>query len=152
MVRAVLAAALCVATTSTQLEAQTAPATRPAGGELVPFWLVIPAYPQIAKSARVQGIVVVTLTVGADGRVESVTFERSIPLLRQGVIEAATESGFICRGCTGPMVYRITYDFRLVESVEQIDSARAAITSTSATLPNFVQVRVLVDPQRGHGR
>ena len=139
-------------TTPTTIQAQTPPAARPAGAELVPFWLVIPAYPQIAQSARVQGVVIVALTVGPDGRVESATFERSIPLLSYGVMEAAKDSGFICRGCTGPMAYRITYDFRLVDSVEQIESARAVITPTSATLPNFVQPRVLVDYQVGHGR
>lgn len=147
---AIVAIGVCLAAVPTRIQAQTAPAARPAGGELIPFWLVIPAYPQIAQSARVQGIVVVTLTVAADGRVETASFERSIPLLRQGVIEAAMDSGFICRGCTGPMAYRITYDFRFVDSIEQVQDARGVITSTSATLAVVTMPRILETERGGY--
>ena len=87
------------------MRAQTAPAAPAAGGELVPFWLVLPTIRQIAQAARVQGVVVVALTVGPDGRVESATIERDIPLLSNDVLKLARDSGFICRGCTGPMPY-----------------------------------------------
>jgi TonB family protein len=137
---------VCLHVSSKPSWAQTAPAKPLASGELVPFWLVIPEYPQIAQAARVQGVVTVMLAVGADGRVESTTIDRDIPLLRKAAVEAAKDSGFICRGCTGPMTYRITYDFRLVAFVEQIESGRAVITSTSATLPIAVPVTVLIDP------
>jgi TonB family protein len=96
---------------------------------------VRPAYPPIARAARVQGVVIVALTVGADGRVESTTIERDIPLLSRGAVEAAKDSGFICRDCTGPMTYRLKYDFRLADSIEEVEAARAAVTSTSGTLP-----------------
>lgn len=133
-----VAAALFGLTISVPVQAQPAPATRPAGG----------ARPVRARAGQGRG------TPGGRSRwwVESATFDPTIPLLSYGIIEAARDSGFICRGCTGPMTYRITYDFRLVESVAQVESARAVVTSTSATLPNFVQVQVLIDPQRGYRR
>ena len=127
------------------MRAQTAPAAAPpAGGELVPFWLVIPAYPQIAQATRVQGIVVVALTVGPDGRVESTTLERDIPLLSKRAVDAARDSGFICRGCTGPMAYRLTYHFQFADSIEQAEAVRAVITPTSAMLPVVPRPLVLV--------
>ena len=140
---AVEAAALCLVVSSTRVQAQAAPATRAAGGELVPFWLVIPEYPQIAQSARVSGVVIVAMTVNADGRVESATLERDVPLLSPKVMEAARDSGFICRGCTGKMAYRITYEFRFVDSIEQAESARGIIAPTAATLPVVARTPVL---------
>lgn len=124
------------------MRAQTAPAS-PA---LVPFWLVVPAYPPLAQSARVQGVVIVALTVGIDGRVDSATVERDIPLLSRGALAAAMDSGFICRGCTGPMTYRVEYQFQFADSEEEAEAARAVITSTSATLPVVARTPV-VQPQ-----
>ena len=129
------AVAVWVVVSSTPVWAQTAPAAPASSGELVPFWLVPPAYFQIARSARVTGVVVVAMTVAPDGRVQSATIERDVPLLSNGVLALARSSGFICRGCTGPMPYRLEYHFRLLDSVEEIEAARGVITSTSAVLP-----------------
>ena len=131
---AIAASVLCGLALSTPIQAQTTPTARPTGGELVPFWLVIPEYPGIARSARLQGVVIVALTVGLDGRVESATFERDIPLLSRAIIDAAKDSGFICRGCTRPMAYRIAYDFGLVPTIEETLAVRADVTATAATL------------------
>jgi len=117
--------------------------TIPAPGKLVPFWLVIPAYPQIAQVARVQGVVIVALTVAPDGRVESATIERNIPLLSHDVLAAARDSGFICRGCTGAMPYRLEYHFQFADSMEQAEAVRAVINSTWARLPVVALPRVL---------
>jgi TonB family protein len=119
---------------SSQSWAQTAPIPR-AAGVLVPFWLMRPAYHEIARMARVTGVVVVALTVAPDGRVQSATIERDVPVLSNGVLALARSSGFICRGCTGPMTYRLEYHFRLLDTTEEIDRARAFITSDSAMLP-----------------
>ncbi len=114
-------------------------APAPSTGELVPFWLVIPDYPLIAKSARVQGVVIVAVTVGIDGRVQTATIERDIPLLSRNAVAAARDSGFLCRGCTGPVAYRMTFDFRLVDGIEAIEAARAVVTPTAATVAIAVQ-------------
>jgi hypothetical protein len=97
----------------------------------------------------VQGVVIVALTVAADGRVQSAVVERSIPLLSQVALEAARDSGFICRGCTGPMTYRLTYAFATVDgaaelegvgnSIEELEAARTDVTPTAATLHLLVE-------------
>jgi len=133
-VPALLGVLVCLHASATSLWAQTTLAPPAAGAELVPFWLVIPTYPPIAQAARVHGVVIVALTVGADGRVESTTIERDIPLLSNAVLKIARDSGFICRGCTGSMPYRLEYRFQFADSPEQREAARAVITSTSATL------------------
>jgi len=125
------AVALCAFSSAPTMWAQTTPAAP----ELVPFWLVRPAYPPIARAARVQGVVIVALTVGTDGRVESASIERDVPLLSRGALAAAMDSGFICRDCTGPMTYRLKYDFWFADSIEEVEAARAVVTSTSGTLP-----------------
>ena len=135
---------VCLHASSTPSWAQTAPKAR---GELVPFWLVIPAYPPIAQAARSRGVVVVALTVAADGRVQSAAIEQDVPLLSHDVLACARDSGFICRGCTGPMTYRLEYHFQFADSLEQAEAMRAVITSTSATLPVVALPRV-IDAQR----
>jgi TonB family protein len=140
------AVAVSVVASATPMSAQTAPAA-PA---LVPFWLVPPTYPEIARRARVTGVVVVALMVGADGRVESTTIERDIPLLSRAAVEAAKDSGFICRGCTGPMTYRLEYHFRLLDAIEEIEKARAVITSTSGTLPVIASSPIIDHAASGH--
>jgi hypothetical protein len=85
--------------------------------------------------ARVTGVVVVALTVAPDGRVQSATIERDVPVLSNGVLALARGSGFICRGCTGAKTYRLEYHFRLLDSLEEIEKARAVITSDSAMMP-----------------
>jgi TonB family protein len=134
---------VCLHASATSLWAQTTLAPPAAGGELVPFWLVVPPYPQIARAAHVQGVVVVALTVAPDGRVESATIERDIPLLSKAVLEVARDSGFICRGCIGPMPYRLEYHFQFADFPEQQEAARAVITSTSATLYVLAETPVI---------
>jgi TonB family protein len=126
-------------------------AAAPSVGDLVPFWLVRPAYPQIARSARVQGVVTLALTVGTDGRVESTSVERDIPLLSRAAVEAARDSAFLCRGCSGPMTYRLTYVFEIVElgpaDVVPVDDPRLNVSATTAVLPVVTDITTLSDPQ-----
>jgi TonB family protein len=153
---ATLLTAACAASAAAQTRSQPTPPVRaqvasPSArvGELVPFWLVRPAYPPIARSAFVQGVVIVALTVAADGRVQSAVIERDIPLLSQVAVEAARDSGFICRGCTGPMTYRLTYAFAAVDvtggldgspnSIQELEAARTEVTPTAATLHVLVE-------------
>jgi TonB family protein len=142
---------VCVVASPTPMRAQTTAAAPIAGGELVPFWLVTPAYPPIAQAARVQGVVIVALTVAADGRVQSATIERGVPLLSHDVLAAARDSGFICRGCTGTMPYRLEYHFQFADSMEQAEAVRAVINSTWARLPIVALPRVIDTVASGPG-
>jgi TonB family protein len=56
---------------------------------------VLPTYPQIAQSARVQGLVEIGATIESDGRVApAVRVNRSIPLLDQAAIDAIRQWRF----------------------------------------------------------
>jgi protein TonB len=52
---------------------------------------VQPVYPQIAQSARVQGIVILEATIGVNGKVQDVKVLRSVPLLDQAAIDAVRQ-------------------------------------------------------------
>jgi TonB family protein len=83
--------------------------------QAVPVSLPHPVYPPIAQSARVQGEVAVTVSVGADGSVASAQITgKDIPLLSAAAIDAAKKSTFECRGCVAaPASYTIVYAFWL---------------------------------------
>ena len=59
---------------------------------------VPPVYPPIAQSARVQGVVIIEATIGADGKVKDAKVLRSIPLLDQAALDAVN-SGCSRRPC-----------------------------------------------------
>src|SRR5262245_36703698 len=55
---------------------------------------VKPVYPVEAQQARVQGVVIVELTIGPDGKVREVAVLRSIPLSDAAAVEAARQWEF----------------------------------------------------------
>jgi TonB family protein len=111
MLFATLAAAIVGAVPARS--AAQAPATIPPPARLVPLWLAHPTYPQIAQSARVQGVVIVDVEVDPDGHVASSKVTRSIPLLDKAVLEAVNETYFICEACgTASQRRTLAYEFR----------------------------------------
>ena len=50
-----------------------------------------PVYPAIARSAHIQGVVILEAVLDAQGRVESVRVLRSIPLLDQAAVDAVQQ-------------------------------------------------------------
>ena len=63
-------------------------------GELKPPKLlkqVDPVYPEVARKARVEGIVILEATTDVYGRVQSIKVLRSIPLLDQAAIDAVRQ-------------------------------------------------------------
>jgi TonB family protein len=70
------------------------PAAVRVGGSIRPpakITNVNPVYPPEAKDARVQGVVILDILIGEDGRVENAKILRSIPLLDQAAIDAVTQ-------------------------------------------------------------
>ena len=77
---------------------------------------VPPVYPDIAKMARVQGIVIVECLISAQGKVEEVTVLRSIPLLDMAAIEAVKQWVFtptLLNGVPVPVIMTATVNFSL---------------------------------------
>jgi protein TonB len=102
---------------TTQL-AQTAGAVRVGGAIRQPRKItdVRPVYPAIARSARVQGVVIVETTIDPAGNVGDVRVLRSIPLLDQAAVDAVKQWQFeptLMNGAAVPVIMTATVNFTL---------------------------------------
>ena len=77
---------------------------------------VAPVYPDIAKQARVQGIVILECTISPQGRVTDVKVLRGIPLLDQAGIDAVKQWQYtptLLNGVPVPVIMTVTVNFWL---------------------------------------
>jgi protein TonB len=77
---------------------------------------VKPQYPQLAQSARVEGVVILETVIDARGHVTSVHVLRSIPLLDQAAIAAVEQWAYtptLLNGVAVPIVMTVTVQFTL---------------------------------------
>jgi TonB family protein len=77
---------------------------------------VKPMYPEIARTSRVQGVVICEALIGVDGKVADVRVLRSIPLLDQAAIDAVRQWEFVptlLNGNPVPVVMTTTVNFIL---------------------------------------
>jgi periplasmic protein TonB len=78
--------------------------------------LVQPRYPDIAKQARVQGVVILECTIDTRGRVTDVKVLRGIPLLDAAAIEAVEQWVYeptLLNGVPVPVIMTVTVNFKL---------------------------------------
>src|SRR5215470_4359985 len=77
---------------------------------------VRPVYPPIAQSSHLQGVVILEVVIGSDGRVNRVAVLRSIPLLDQAAMDAVKDWEFtptLLNGTPVPVLMTITVNFTL---------------------------------------
>src|SRR4051812_11476320 len=77
---------------------------------------VSPVYPAVARSARVNGVVILEAVIAVDGSVESVRVLRSIPLLDAAAVAAVQQWHFtpaLLNGEPVPVVMTVTVNFTL---------------------------------------
>jgi len=77
---------------------------------------VQPVYPQIAQSARVQGVVIIEATISPAGKVVDARILRSIPLLDQAALDAVRQweySPTLLNGVPVPVIMTVTVNFTL---------------------------------------
>ena len=77
---------------------------------------VNPVYPDIAKQARVQGVVILECTISPQGKVTNVTVLRGIPLLDAAAIEAVKQWVYtptLLNGVPVPVIMTVTVNFKL---------------------------------------
>jgi periplasmic protein TonB len=60
-----------------------------------------PAYPRVARQARISGAVRINLQLRKDGTVESAKVIDGHPMLRQAALESTQKSEFECADCSG---------------------------------------------------
>lgn len=79
---------------------------------------VLPIYPEIARSARVEGVVIIQAIIGVDGRVQSAKVLRSKPLLDQAALEAVRAWEYtptLLNGRPVPVMMTVTVQFKLTD-------------------------------------
>jgi TonB family protein len=89
------------------------------GGEIRPPTRIVnvnPVYPPEAKDARVQGVVILEILLGEDGRVEKAKIMRSIPMLDQAAQDAVAQWVFtptLLNGVPQKVIMTVTVNFTL---------------------------------------
>lgn len=81
---------------------------------------VQPVYPAEAQAAKVQGIVIMEATIGADGRVNDTRVLRSVPLLDQAAMDAVRQWEYtptLLNGVPTPVIMTVTVTFNLAPGV-----------------------------------
>jgi len=78
---------------------------------------VRPVYPAAAQASRIQGIVIIEATIGADGRVRETRVLRPVsPLLDDAAVEAVRQWEYeptLLNGSPVPVIMTVTVNFRL---------------------------------------
>jgi TonB family protein len=77
---------------------------------------VKPEYPAAAKAAKVEGIVIIEATIGADGKVIDAAVLRSVPMLDQAALDAVKQWEFsptLLNGKPVPVKMTVTVNFKL---------------------------------------
>lgn len=77
--------------------------------------MVSPAYPEVAKQAKVSGMVILEAHTGVDGRVKEVKILRSIPLLDQAAIDSVKQWVYepcVIEGKAREVYFTVTVSFR----------------------------------------
>jgi protein TonB len=79
---------------------------------------VAPEYPDLARQARVTGMVIVEAVIGEDGRVRDISVLRSIPMLDEAAVAAVKQWVYaptLLNGIPVPVIMTITLRFSLLQ-------------------------------------
>jgi periplasmic protein TonB len=115
----ILAMALGPASAALSAQASPAPAPVRVGGAIKPPVKtkdLKPVYPPQARSAKVQGVVIVEATVGVDGKVSATKVLRPIPLLNDEAIRVVKGQEFkptMVNGVAVPVIITVPVIFTL---------------------------------------
>lgn len=88
-------------------------------GAIMPPMLITevpPKYPEDARQARIEGVVILSVKTDANGRVADVMILRSIPQLNQAAIDAVKQwvyKPLVVNGTATPAVFTVTVRFQL---------------------------------------
>jgi TonB family protein len=104
---------------------------------------VRPAYPAVAQSARVQGVVIIEATIGPDGHVQEARVLRSIPLLDASALEAVRQWEFtptMLNGVPVPVIMTVTVNYTLQDDLlARSCSDEPSMRSPDGALPTKIE-------------
>jgi TonB family protein len=133
--------------------AQSVPPSEPPHAGLVLTKLSPPVYPALARQARIQGDVEVTVNVRRDGSIESMVITSGHPMLAPSAIESAKKSQFDCHECSEAVTtYALRYKFQITsrgypkdcDTTEKQPLAEVDPTGHQVTVPAWAQL--ICDP------
>jgi TonB family protein len=107
---------------------------------------VDPVYPEIARTAGVEGLVIVQARIDISGKVKDVMVLRSIPLLDQAAIDAVSQwvyEPMIIKGKPMEAVFTVTVRFALEDNEK-----KAALKKTSELEKGAVRATGEINPPR----
>jgi protein TonB len=100
-------------------QAASEPAPVRVGGDVKPPIKtkdVKPVYPSMARQTRTQGVVILEITIGDDGKVKAVKVLKSLPLLEAAAIDAVKQWEFkptLINGKATPVIMPVAVNFSL---------------------------------------
>lgn len=100
-------------------QAASDPAAVRVGGDIKPPLKIKdakPVYPETARRTRTQGVVILELTVGVDGKVKSANVVKSMPMLDAAATDAAKQWEFkptLVNGKATPVIMTTSVIFKL---------------------------------------
>ena len=121
--------------------AQNLPTIQPSKGAVVLTKLSDPVFPAIARTAHIEGDVLLDMQIRQDGSVESAIVVSGPPLLHRAALTSAQQSQFKCSNYSVSLTaYRLLYTFRLVGSDCCAETeGKATDTGPPATYPQITQ-------------
>ncbi len=134
MKRIALAASLAVAVLAPTAAFAQSPAPLRVGGEIKePKKLkhVAPEYPEMARAAGIQGIVIVEALIGEDGAVREAKVLRPVPMLDGPALDAVLQWKYtptLLNGQPVPIIMTVTVTFTLNDTTNQGPPAQRAAT------------------------
>lgn len=120
--------------------------------EVVLTKLSTPVYPPLARQARITGDVVVQVSIGKDGSIESVELFDGHPMLVPAALDSAKQSTFACLGCEGRTAYLLTYTFRISgdchfgQNCEPLEPHAPQVTQSEDRITLTVEPACTCDP------
>ena len=113
---------------------------------------VEPVYPELARRARVEGVVILNVRTYEDGRVDQVKVASSRdPLLTRAAIKAVKQwryQPFYSRGKRYPILFTVTVRFQLSHGLDNNDRGREQEKITPLLKPKIIHKVEPVYPER----
>jgi TonB family protein len=133
--------------------AQVPSSAMPPDAGVVLTKLSTPVYPPLARQAHITGDVVVQVSIGKDGSIESVELFDGHPMLAPAALDSAKQSTFACQGCEATTSYLLTYTFGISRdcphfgpNCEPLEPHAPLVTQSEDKITLTVEPSCICDP------
>jgi TonB family protein len=145
-------AAACLLTVVANARSQSTATAETAEPRVVITKLSPPVYPPLARQAHITGDVVVQVSIGKDGSIESVELFDGHPMLARAALDSAKQSTFVCQGCEATTSSLLTYTFGIAggchfgPNCEPLEPLAPQVTQSEDKITLTVEPSCICDP------